>query len=74
MSKVSIYRQSPISIVKTYKLSMGVGNVARRVNKQILIVEFIKIFLFYLTVLFCGSVGDSDLVLKPIGPRSKVWL
>ena len=47
---------------------MLIGNIARRVNKQNFTVIFKKLFLFYLTVLFCCNVGDSDLGLKPTGP------
>ena len=41
-----------------------VGNVALRVNTQIFKVEFKKIFLFFLTALFCCDVGGSGLELK----------
>ena len=32
------------------------------VNKQIFKVEFKKLFLFFLVMLFCCNVGESDLI------------
>ena len=44
-----------------------------RVNKQIFEVNFKNIFLFFLTVLFCCDVGESDCELKglPTAPHGE---